>query len=85
MINDPRRRRPLRSSRPALGRDRPQVLHHPERKRPEACLFNLPSMGVGVESLVPDSDLAFIGDVGSDPGDELKVVHPLEIFARSSE
>src|SRR4030042_195622 len=38
---------------------KPQSLHHPERKRPEACLFDLPSMGVGVESVVPDSDLAF--------------------------
>jgi 4-hydroxy-4-methyl-2-oxoglutarate aldolase len=34
-------------------------------------------MGVGVEAVVPDSDLAFIGDMGSDPGDELQVVHPL--------
>jgi hypothetical protein len=27
-------------------------------------------MGVGVEAVVPDSDLAFIGNMGSDPGDE---------------
>jgi hypothetical protein len=31
-------------------------------------------MGVGVEAVISHRDLAFIGDMGSDPGDELQVV-----------
>jgi hypothetical protein len=34
-------------------------------------------MGVGVQAVVTDSDLAFIGDMGSDPGDKLQIIHRL--------
>ena len=38
-------------------------------------------MGVGVETAVADRDPAFVGDVPGHPGDELQVVHPLELGA----
>jgi predicted nucleic acid-binding protein len=37
-------------------------------------------MGVGVETEVTNSDLSLVGDMEGDPGDELQVVHALEIF-----
>ena len=38
---------------PALGRDRPELLlNNPERKRPKACLLDLPSMGIGVQPIL---------------------------------
>ena len=36
-------------------------------------------MGVGVEAVITDRDLALVGDMGGDPGDELQVVHPLHL------
>jgi len=63
---------------PAPGRDRPQVLHRPERKRLTTRLLDLPSMGVGVQAEVADGDLSFVGNMGGDSGDELQVVHPLD-------
>jgi len=32
--------------------------------------------GVGVEPVGADHDLALVGDMGDDPGDELQIVHP---------
>jgi len=38
---------------PALGGDGPELLlHNPESKRPEASLFDLPPVGVGVDAEV---------------------------------
>jgi len=37
-------------------------------------------MGVGVEAVITDRDLALVGNMRDDPGDKLQVVHPLEIF-----
>ena len=37
-------------------------------------------MGIGVEAEVADSDLSLVGNMGSDPGDELQVVHPLHLL-----
>jgi hypothetical protein len=66
---------------PALGGETPELLlHHPERKRPKACLPDLTSMSIGVQAEVTDSDLSLVGNMGSNPGDELEVVHPLQIF-----
>ena len=66
---------------PAFGGDWPELLHNQERDSGLACLLDLPPMGVGFEAVVPHRDLAFIGDVGSDPGDELQVVQPLHLSA----
>jgi hypothetical protein len=37
-------------------------------------LPDLPPVGVGIESVIPDHDLALIGDVRGDPGDQLQVL-----------
>ena len=67
--------------RPPLGRDALKfLLDHTERKSRKARLPDFPPMGVGVEAEITDGDLAFVGDMGSDPGDELQVVHPLHLF-----
>jgi len=66
---------------PAFGRETPELLlHHPERKRPKACLPDLPPMSIGVQAEVTDSDLSLVGNMGSDPGDELQVVHALYLL-----
>jgi len=71
---------PLELSRPALGRDALElVLNNPERKSGKARLLDLPPMGIGVEAVVADHDLALVGDVGGHPGDELRIVHPLQL------
>ncbi len=45
---------------PAFGRETPELLlHHPERESLMARLPNLPPMGVGVEAITTDGDLAF--------------------------
>jgi len=36
-------------------------------------LLNFPPVGVGIESVIPDHDLALVGNVGSHPADELMV------------
>ena len=38
-------------------------------------------MSVGIEPVIPDHDLALIGDVGRDPGDELQIIHRLQFRA----
>jgi hypothetical protein len=38
-------------------------------------------VSVGIEPVIPDHDLAFIGDVGRDPGDELQIIHRLQFRA----
>jgi len=43
-------------------------------------LPELPPVGIGGEAEVTDCDLSLIGDMGSRPGDELQVVHPLYLF-----
>ena len=59
---------------PAFGRETPELLlHPPERKRPKACLPDLPPMSIGVQAEVTDSDLSLVGYMGSDPGDRWKV------------
>ena len=42
------------------------------------CRMNL---GIGVESVIADRDLALIGNMGRHPGDELQIVHPLHLGA----
>jgi hypothetical protein len=37
-------------------------------------------MGIGVEAIISHCDLALVGDMGSDPGDELQVIHCLHFF-----
>ena len=66
---------------PALGRDGPELLlDNGEGGRPQACLFDLASMGIGIEAIISDSDLALVMDMGSDSGNELQVVHPFQLF-----
>ena len=36
-------------------------------------------MSVGIEPVIPDHDLALVGDVGGHPGDELQIVHRLQL------
>jgi len=36
-------------------------------------------MGVGVEAVLSDRDLALVGNVGSHPGDELQIIHHLRL------
>jgi len=54
------------------------LLHHPERESLMACL-DLSSMGVGVQPMVSHRDLPLLRNMGSDPGDELQVVYPLDL------
>jgi hypothetical protein len=47
---------------PAPGRNAPElVLDNPERKSHKAHLLDLPPMGVGIEALVSDHNLARVG------------------------
>ena len=66
---------------PALGRDRPELLlHNQERDSGLTCLPDLPPMRISVEAIISHRDLALVRDMGSRPGDELQVVHPLHLF-----
>ena len=65
---------------PAFGGDGPELLlHHPERESLMVCL-DLAPMGVGVQPIISHPDLALVRDIRGHPGDELQVVHPLQIF-----
>jgi len=65
---------------PALGGDGPElVLSHPQGQGPKARLLDFPPVGVGVETVITDRDLALVGDMRGHPGDELQVVHLLHI------
>jgi hypothetical protein len=44
-------------------------------------LGHLPPVGIGVEAVISDSDLSLVWDMGSDPGDDLQVVHPFHLFS----
>ena len=62
---------------PALGGDGPElVLSHPQGQGPKARLLDFPPVGVGVETVITDGDLALVGDMRGYPGNELQVVHP---------
>ena len=68
--------------RPSLGGNRPQLLvDDPERQVRKARLADLPPVGVGVEAAIAHHDLALVGDVRGHPGDELQIVHRLQIRA----
>ena len=56
---------------------RPEAAAASPRRRRKARLPDLSPVGVLVQAVVPDGDLAFIGDMGGRPGDELQVVHRL--------
>jgi hypothetical protein len=59
----------------------PQLfLYDPEGESLKAGLPDLPPVGVGIEAVISHGDLAFVGDMGSHPGDELQVVHRLGLF-----
>jgi hypothetical protein len=38
-------------------------------------------VSVGIETIIPDHDLALVGNVGRDPGDELQIIHRLQFRA----
>lgn len=54
------------SSLPSLGKEGADGL--------KLAFRALPPVGVGVKAVVADHDLALVGNMGSDPGDELQVV-----------
>ena len=57
---------------PALGGEAAGLLlDDPERKSRQARLADLAPMGVGVQAVIAHHDLAFVRDMGDDPGDEL--------------
>jgi len=65
---------------PALGGDtRKLLLDHPQDDGDPVRLPDLAPMGVGLESVVSHRDLSLVGDVGRRPGDELQILHPLEL------
>jgi len=67
---------------PAFGGEGTELLlHHSERNRHQARLLDLPPMGVPVEAVISDRDLALVGNMGSHPGDELQVIHALGLFS----
>jgi hypothetical protein len=41
-------------------------------------------MGIGVKAVITYRDPALVGKMGSDPGNELHVVHPLLLFGAFS-
>jgi len=43
-------------------------------------LSPLAPVGVGVEAVIPHGNLALVWNMGSDPGDELQIIHPLHLF-----
>jgi hypothetical protein len=42
-------------------------------------------MGIGVEAAITHRDLALVRYMGSDPGDELQIVHPLLPIVRTAD
>jgi len=51
-------------------------LSHPQGQGRKARLLDFPPVGVGVETVITDGDLALVGDMRGYPGNELQVVHP---------
>ena len=48
---------------PAFGGDGSELLlHYPNRERLQVRLLDLPPVGVSVETVISDSDLAFVGN-----------------------
>jgi hypothetical protein len=37
-------------------------------------------MGISVDPIKLHSDVALVGNMRDDPGDELRIIHPLQIF-----
>ena len=56
-------------------------LSHPQGQGRKARLLDFPPVGVGVETVITDGDLALVGDMRGYPGNELQVVHPLHLFS----
>jgi len=50
------------------------LLDHPEGKENKVRLLGLPPMGIGVQPVITDGDLALVGDVRGHPGDEFLAV-----------
>lgn len=66
---------------PALGGDGPELLlDNEEGRKRQSRLLDLPWMGVGVEAIVTQGDLALVRHMGDDPGNELQVVQPVHPF-----
>jgi hypothetical protein len=72
---------PIYQSGPAFGGDGPELLLHHLERESLMDLLDFPAMSIGVEAVISHRDLAFIGDMGSDPSDELQIVHPLRLFS----
>ena len=70
---------------PAPGRDGPElVLNNPDRKSLKTCLLDLSPVGIGVQPVIPHHDLDLIGNMASEAGDKLQIIHPLQLFGSFS-
>jgi len=66
---------------PAAARDpRAFFLNDQELQRNFLRLTHFASMGIRIEAEITDNDLAFVWNMGSDPGDKLQVIHALHLF-----
>jgi hypothetical protein len=64
---------------PALGENGPRLLlDHPLEDGNTVRLPDFPPVGVGIEPVVTDHDLALFGDVRGHPGEKLQVVRRLQ-------
>ena len=69
------------SAQPREGMRQPSSSTIFRRNPVRPGLADLAPVGIGVEPVVADHDLALVGDVRDHPGDELQVVHPRELGA----
>jgi hypothetical protein len=58
-----------------MGRSSSSTIGRGEAAR--FALFDLPPVRIGLQAEITDGDLSLVGDMGSDPGDELQIIHPL--------
>ena len=45
------------------------------------CLAHLAQVSIGIEAEITDGDLTLVWNMRSDPGDELQIIHPLQLFS----
>ncbi len=60
---------PIRNLGPTFGREGPELLlNNRERENGQARFLDPPPVGIGVETVISDRDLALVRDMGGDPG-----------------
>jgi len=45
------------------------------------CLAHLAPVSIGIEAEITDGDLTLLWNMRSDPGDELQIIHRLQLFS----